>query len=193
MKHNEPRAESIFIFLVVSGIVGIALFTIRVISVIWIFGQGCYELSARKIDFTLFLFHFVIAIILLLLGLKKLKAQWGLRVPLMLVGLVFTFLAIEPCIKVISKSNYEIDFEQEKWRERVDIRMARNLVKTEKLLGKSKDEVQSLLGAGEKLNIDPNSLFYYAHGMENGLNLTYFRVGFSKDKVINVELYCMED
>lgn len=67
------------------------------------------------------------------------------------------------CTRYMIKSNYYQTFDGEVWAKDKPVKMMRKIVKTKMLIGKTKREVEAMLGPGskEKYNQGKQGVFYY--------------------------------
>ena len=143
----------------------------------------------------------VIIFVLVYLFVKTIdKRKWlNILVSLVLTPIVYLYL-FYPVLNIFSSYHHQKYFNSEAWLEKPNLRyeMTDNMLRTDTLIGKTKPEVQKLLGTYEWLswndsikNHDDN-LWNYALGQVPGAMNTMkecMTVVFRNDRVVKLETY----
>lgn len=143
----------------------------------------------------------LIVFVLLFLFLKTVdKRKWlTFLISLILTPVVYFYVAY-PFINIISNYHHQKYFDSEDWIEKPALRyeMIDNVIENKVLLGKTKEEVQSLLGNFEWLtwndakNIEDSNLWNYSLGIEPGAFNTkkdVLEITFNNNIVIKLKTY----
>ena len=144
---------------------------------------------------------FIAIFVLVYLFVKTIdKRKWlNLLVSLVLTPIVY-FYVFYPILNIFSSYHHEKYFNAESWKEKPTLRyeMTDNILKTDTLIGRSKSEIQQLLGTYEWLswndsikNHDEN-LWNYALGLKPGAmnsKKECITLVFKNDKVTQIETY----
>lgn len=144
---------------------------------------------------------FIIIFILVFLFVKTIdKRKWlNILVSLVLTPIVY-FYVFYPILNIFSSYHHQKYFNSEVWKEKPTLRyeMTENILKSDRLIGKTKPEIENLLGTYEWLtwndsikNHDDN-LWNYSLGLKPGaLNnkKECMTIVFKNGKVSNIETY----
>lgn len=144
---------------------------------------------------------FIAIFVLVYLFIKTIdKRKWlNILISLVLTPIVY-FYVFYPLLNIFSSYHHEKYFNSEIWKVKPALRyeMTNNILKTDTLIGKSKPEIQKLLGTFEWLswndsikNHDDN-LWNYALGMKPGAMNTKkecMTIIFKNGKVADIETY----
>ena len=149
---------------------------------------------------TIVIFNIIIFVLVYLFVKTIDKRKWlSIVVSLVLTPIVY-FYVFYPILNIFSSYHHQKYFNSEAWLEKPNLRyeMTNNILKTDTLIGKTKPEVQKLLGTYEWLswndsikNHDDN-LWNYALGQLPGAMNTKkecMTVVFKNDKVAQIETY----
>lgn len=149
---------------------------------------------------TVVIFNIVIFALVYLFVKTIDKRKWlNILVALVLTPIVYLYI-FYPILNIFSSYHHQKYFNSEAWLEKPNLRyeMTNNILKTDTLIGKTKPEVQKLLGTYEWLswndsikNHDDN-LWNYALGQLPGAMNTKkecMTVVFKNEKVAQIETY----
>ena len=149
---------------------------------------------------TVVIFNIVIFALVYLFVKTIDKRKWlNILVTLVLTPIVYLYI-FYPILNIFSSYHHQKYFNSEAWLEKPNLRyeMTNNILKTDTLIGKTKPEVQKLLGTYEWLswndsikNHDDN-LWNYALGQLPGAMNTKkecMTVVFKNEKVAQIETY----
>lgn len=143
----------------------------------------------------------VITFVLVFLFVKTIDKRIWLTflVSLVMTPLVY-FYAVYPMINIFSNYHHEKYFSSEIWQDKPSLRyeLSGDMMSSKILIGKTKTEVESLLGTHEwlswddsKKDHDPNK-WNYALGLEPGAFNTEkecLEITFENNKVVDLRLY----
>lgn len=128
------------------------------------------------------------------------KRKWlSVLVSLVLTPIVYLYM-FYPILNIFSSYHHQKYFNSEAWIEKPTLRyeMMDNILKSDTLIGKTKPEIQHLLGAYEWLSWNDSikdhddNLWNYALGLKPGAMNTKkecMTLVFKQDKVANIETY----
>ncbi|HEX9828226.1 MAG TPA: hypothetical protein VGA80_16625 [Flavobacteriaceae bacterium] len=146
------------------------------------------------------IFNLIIFVLVFLFVKTIDKRKWlGVLVSLVLTPIVYAYV-FYPIMNIFSSYHHEKYFKSAVWMEKPTLRyeMTNDILKTDTLIGKSKPEIQQLLGTYEWLswnesikNHDDN-LWNYALGMKPGAMNTKkecMTIIFKDNKVAIIETY----
>jgi len=128
------------------------------------------------------------------------KRKWlNILVSLVLTPIVY-FYVFYPILNIFSSYHHEKYFNSQAWKEKPALRyeMMDNILKTDTLIGKSKQDIEQLLGTYEWLSWNDSiknhdyNLWNYAMGLKPGAMNTKkecMTIIFKNGKVANIETY----
>lgn len=184
---TKKHIKSFFLGLLISGVFCGIVYFILLITSIDLFGiQKIRNPEAKHAKF--FYTGFVLCIIISFIVIRLLKDKWyysalGVALP----GLIGLFLMLNFGVVYLNKSNYYEKFDKVRWKASglKPIKMARELSKSNNLIGIPKEEITKMLGEGRSQLWDSTEYVSFA----TEVPYCEFVLGFKNSKVETVSLW----
>ena len=149
----------------------------------------CYQVNQPSVDKALWVWQFLIALSYYLVFIRKTsirkKFYYGVQFCNYYNLLVFVFTTY----RLVLPFHYYDSFSKEEWQNEKTIEMAREIVRSEMLIGKNKNEVVEILGPFSK---DP----FIQSGYDlhySSISIYWLEIDFDGNVVVKTSLGCFGD